>query len=84
MINCDECKNFPPPESKKWGDCTKRDYYCMAGLLMMFSLPESPNDDDWGFQKTSCKMYDIKIIQKPDGNKFIPVLVARKRQISSR
>jgi len=78
MIFCDECKNFPPPESKKWGDCTKRNYYCMAGVLMMFALPASPIDDEWGFLKTSCKMHDQKTRQKPERKEFVPVLVVRQ------
>ena len=60
MVFCDECTNFPPPDSKRWGDCTKRNYYCMAGVLMNFVLPGSPVDDEWGFQKERCVHFGRK------------------------
>jgi len=59
-IFCDDCSNFPPPESKRWGDCTKRIYLCDKGIRMNFALPTSPIDDEWGFQKERCAQFSQK------------------------
>ena len=81
MIFCDECENFPPLDSEKWGDCNQRNYYCMAGVLMVFVLPESPNDDEWGFQKERCKRYKPKVKSETvrvERKPFVPVLILGK------
>lgn len=60
-VFCDECKNFPPPDSKRWGECTKRIYLCDKGIRMNFALPASPIDDEWGFQKERCAQFYQKV-----------------------
>lgn len=65
MIFCDECSNFPHPDSKRWGDCTKKIYLCDKGIRMNFYLPSSPVDDEWGFQKERCDQFSRKEL-KPE------------------
>ena len=63
-VFCEECVNFPSPESKRWGDCAKRIYLCDKETRMNFILPTSPIDDEWGFQKEMCASY-LKKESKP-------------------
>lgn len=81
MIFCDECEHFPAPDSEKWGDCNKRNYYCIAGVLMAFALPDSPIDDEWGFQKERCRRYQPKPKKEKiltERKPFIPVIIHGK------
>ncbi len=55
MIFCDECINFPLPETTPWNRC-------LAGQTMKFRMPRSPVDDEWGFHRKSCDYFKpIKI-----------------------
>lgn len=66
MIFCDECKNFPPPDSKKWGDDNKKVFYCLKNRPMQFYMPQDPNAYNWGFCKEKCRFYEAK--EKPQLN----------------
>ncbi len=57
MIFCDECKNFPPPDHPIWRTKRFEKHQCLLGLPMLFRMPRSPNDEDWGFYKKECKRF---------------------------
>ena len=61
MIFCDECINFPPPETTHWNRC-------LAGQTMKFRMPRSSIDDEWGFNRQSC--IHFKPIKKKDAPKI--------------
>lgn len=54
MIFCDECQNFPSPNHPIWKTRRLGKRQCLLKMPMLFKMPKSPNDEDWGFYKNEC------------------------------
>ena len=65
MIYCDECDSFPPPNHPIWETRRFGKRQCLLKMPMMFIMPISPNDYDWGFCVKSCRAFVKKEYNQP-------------------
>lgn len=60
MRFCDDCNNFPEPDSFLWSCRKFGKEVCKAGLPMLFKLPESQVCQEWGFYHKDCEHFKEK------------------------
>lgn len=65
MVYCDECKNFPEPDSSLWKPPNAEHFKCLLKIPMLFKMPQSASDDDWGFWKKECLFFSKKEYKMP-------------------
>lgn len=65
MIFCDECDSFPQPNHPIWETQRFGKHQCLLKMPMMFKMPDSPNDDEWGFYRNECRAFAKKEYNHP-------------------